>query len=73
MVIDADRLALARSCIRPLPEDDPRQRQPDIAKARKLLGWAPSTPLKEGLVRTIAYFEDLLRDEGVRSMVVSEA
>src|SRR6201995_4015553 len=58
---------------RPLPADDPRQRQPDIAKARQVLGWTPKTPLKEGLVRTIAYFEDLLREEGVRSMVVSEA
>src|SRR6201994_4854795 len=58
---------------RPLPADDPRQRQPDIAKARQLLGWTPRTPLKEGLIRTIAYFEDLLREEGVRSMVVSEA
>jgi UDP-glucuronate decarboxylase len=58
---------------RPLPADDPRQRQPDIAKARQLLGWTPRTPLKEGLIRTIAYFEDLLREEGVRSMVISEA
>ena len=58
---------------RPLPADDPRQRQPDIAKARQLLGWTPRTPLKEGLIRTIAYFEDLLREEGVRNMVVGEA
>src|SRR5262249_24547999 len=50
---------------RPLPADDPRQRQPDITKARKLLDWAPRTPLKEGLVRTIAYFEELLKDGGV--------
>ena len=54
---------------RPLPADDPRQRQPDIAKARQLLGWTPRTPLKEGLVRTIAYFESLLQEEGVRAMV----
>jgi UDP-glucuronate decarboxylase len=54
---------------RPLPADDPRQRQPDITKARKLLGWAPQTPLKEGLVRTIAYFENLLKEEGVRAVV----
>jgi UDP-glucuronate decarboxylase len=54
---------------RPLPADDPRQRQPDIAKARKLLDWAPRTPLKEGLVRTIAYFEELLKEEGVRAVV----
>jgi UDP-glucuronate decarboxylase len=45
----------------PLPEDDPRQRQPDITKARELLGWTPTIKLREGLRRTIAYFEDLLR------------
>jgi UDP-glucuronate decarboxylase len=54
---------------RPLPADDPRQRQPDITKARKLLDWAPRTPLKEGLVRTIAYFDQLLKEEGVRAVV----
>ncbi len=43
---------------RPLPQDDPRQRQPDIAKARSLLGWEPRVPLEEGLGRTIAYFRD---------------
>jgi UDP-glucuronate decarboxylase len=41
---------------RPLPADDPRQRKPDIALARKVLGWAPSIQLEEGLRRTIAYF-----------------
>ena len=41
---------------RPLPQDDPRQRQPDITRARKLLGWEPTVPLKEGLKRTIEYF-----------------
>jgi dTDP-glucose 4,6-dehydratase len=40
----------------PLPEDDPRQRQPDIAKAREVLGWEPRVPLEEGLVRTVEYF-----------------
>ncbi len=44
----------------PLPPDDPRQRQPDIGRARKLLGWAPSIPLADGLDRTIAYFRTLL-------------
>ena len=53
----------------PLPQDDPRQRQPDIAKARHVLGWTPRTPLKEGLVRTIAYFEALLQEDGVRATV----
>jgi UDP-glucuronate decarboxylase len=41
---------------RPLPEDDPRQRQPDISRANDLLGWRPKTPLRDGLARTIAYF-----------------
>jgi UDP-glucuronate decarboxylase len=41
----------------PLPQDDPRQRQPDIGLARKLLGWAPDVPLDTGLERTIAYFK----------------
>jgi dTDP-glucose 4,6-dehydratase len=41
---------------RPLPEDDPRQRQPDITKARQDLGWEPVVPLEEGLRRTIAWF-----------------
>ena len=41
---------------RPLPKDDPRQRRPDIALAKKLLSWAPSIPLEHGLKKTIAYF-----------------
>jgi UDP-glucuronate decarboxylase len=57
---------------RPLPADDPRQRQPDIAMARKVLDWTPRTPLKEGLVRTIAYFDELLKDEGVRTAIGGE-
>ncbi len=46
----------------PLPQDDPRQRKPDITLAREKLGWEPTIALKEGLVRTIAYFDQLLRD-----------
>ena len=42
---------------RPLPSDDPKQRQPDITLARKLLKWEPAVPLEEGLKRTIAYFK----------------
>jgi UDP-glucuronate decarboxylase len=45
---------------RPLPQDDPKQRQPDISKAQELLGWEPAVPLAEGLTKTIAYFEGLL-------------
>ena len=45
---------------RPLPTDDPMQRQPDITLARSKLGWEPTVQLDEGLRRTIAYFEELL-------------
>jgi UDP-glucuronate decarboxylase len=46
---------------RPLPQDDPRQRQPNITSALKILDWRPTTVLKDGLLRTIAYFEEVLR------------
>lgn len=42
----------------PLPQDDPKQRQPDISKARRVLGWEPKVPLDEGLRETIAYFRN---------------
>lgn len=45
---------------RPLPQDDPMQRCPDITKARETLGWAPRVQLEQGLARTIDYFERLL-------------
>ncbi len=44
----------------PLPQDDPRQRRPDITRAKELLDWQPTVPVREGLARTIAYFRDLL-------------
>ncbi len=44
----------------PLPEDDPRQRQPDISLAKSTLGWEPIVPLEEGLRNTVAYFKQLL-------------
>ena len=44
----------------PLPSDDPRQRKPDISKAMAVLGWEPKTQLREGLVKTIAYFDNAL-------------
>ena len=44
----------------PLPQDDPRQRQPDITRAREQLGWDVSVQLRDGLVKTIAYFRELL-------------
>jgi dTDP-glucose 4,6-dehydratase len=45
---------------KPLPEDDPRQRRPDLTRARKLLNWQPRTSLDAGLTRTIAYFRERL-------------
>ena len=45
---------------RPLPQDDPRQRKPDIAQAKEKLGWEPTVPLREGLQHTIAYFDTML-------------
>mgnify|MGYP001587669072 CR=1 FL=1 len=45
---------------RPLPVDDPKTRQPDISKARRILGWEPRVPLEAGLERTIDYFRALL-------------
>ncbi len=47
----------------PLPEDDPKQRQPDITKARTLLGWEPVVPLDEGLAHTVEYFRGKLETE----------
>jgi UDP-glucuronate decarboxylase len=64
----------ARSKIvrRPLPENDPRQRQPDIALAKKNLSWEPRTQLKEGLAHTVAYFEKLLSDGTMRDGLTDE-
>ena len=46
----------SRIVFRPLPQDDPKQRRPDITRARKWLRWEPKVPLSEGLKSTIAYF-----------------
>jgi UDP-glucuronate decarboxylase len=56
---------------KPLPQDDPRQRLPDIARARRELRWEPGTPLEGGLARTITYFKDLLRDTRVRDQLLA--
>ena len=48
---------------KPLPGDDPKQRQPDIARAREKLGWEPKVPVQDGLTRTVAYFRELLAEE----------
>ena len=47
----------------PIPQDDPRQRQPDITKAREVLGWEPAVPVRQGLERTVAYFREFLGAE----------
>ncbi len=58
---------------RPLPQDDPRQRSPDITQAQQVLGWKPQTNLKEGLKRTIAYFDELLRDDEIRPLIKQQS
>ena len=59
------RLVGSRSRIvyRPLPVDDPKQRRPDISRARTLLRWEPTVGLEEGLTKTVAYFESKLAAE----------
>jgi UDP-glucuronate decarboxylase len=51
----------------PLPEDDPKQRQPNISKAQEALGWRPRIPLQDGLKTTIEYFENLMNSEVARA------
>lgn len=47
---------------KPLPQDDPKQRKPNIEKAQQTLGWQPGIPLRDGLLMTIPYFEQLIRE-----------
>lgn len=67
------RLTGSRSRIvrRPIPKDDPRRRRPDIALARRLLGWSPKVSLEEGVEATVRYFRDLLGDEVARPRSLS--
>jgi UDP-glucuronate decarboxylase len=60
-VIDLTGSRSAIVC-KPLPADDPRRRRPDITLAGQRLGWKPTVPLKDGLKKTIAYFESVLRE-----------
>ena len=48
---------------KPLPTDDPKQRQPDIRLAKEAMGWEPTITLEQGIKPTIAYFEQLLRSK----------
>jgi UDP-glucuronate decarboxylase len=54
---------------KPLPQDDPRQRRPDISQAQELLDWRPTVMLNEGLKTTIAYFDGLLSSAGKETLV----
>jgi UDP-glucuronate decarboxylase len=58
--------------MRPLPSDDPRQRNPDIRKAREVLGWTPKVPLEEGLRKTIGYFSNLLAEQAAESQIAAQ-
>ena len=57
---------------RPRPEDDPKQRRPDISRAQDLLDWKPRTMLKDGLTSTIAHFDRLLSDKKLRAQLIME-
>ncbi len=52
----------SRLVFEPLPADDPKQRKPDITLAKEKLGWEPTVPLREGLAKTIEYFDTLLKN-----------
>ena len=56
---------------RPLPQDDPKVRRPDITRARTTLGWEPKVPVREGIARTIAYFRTLLESGRIESRVLT--
>ena len=63
--------AKSKICFEPLPSDDPRQRQPDISLAKSILKWEPKVELREGLLKTIAYFESVVRNDGRRGAKAS--
>jgi UDP-glucuronate decarboxylase len=67
LILDLTR-SKSKIAHRALPQDDPKQRRPDIGQAQDLLGWSPKVPLREGLTRTISYFEQLLEEVGVDRM-----
>jgi UDP-glucuronate decarboxylase len=56
----------------PLPQDDPKQRQPDISRAQTLLGWNPTVPLREGLQKTVAYFKERVQSDKDKAVSAAE-
>jgi UDP-glucuronate decarboxylase len=60
----------SRIVFKPLPQDDPRQRKPDITLAKRVLDWQPTVKLEEGLIRTIDYFRKVVED-GISSTTTS--
>ena len=67
IALTGSRSAITR---RPLPVDDPVQRCPDVTQAKTHLAWQPTTDLKAGLARTIAYFDRLLSEPGGAGSIV---
>ena len=63
MILGENRVVKSSSKLayKPLPQDDPTQRKPDISLAQKELNWEPTIPLEEGLKRTIDYFKEILK------------
>ncbi len=57
----------SRVVFKPLPQDDPTQRRPDLGRAKKILGWEPTTAIQDGLVKTVEYFDSLLSMAGNKS------
>jgi UDP-glucuronate decarboxylase len=58
---------------RPLPQDDPRQRRPDITLAKSKLDWEPKINLRDGMLKTIAYFDNQLKSDRVQDVIVKPA
>ncbi|MGC8660169.1 MAG: UDP-glucuronic acid decarboxylase family protein [Desulfomonilaceae bacterium] len=63
-ILQLIKTAKSKIVYKPLPKDDPTRRKPDISLAKKALGWAPKTPLEDGLRATISYFE---RELGIKN------
>ncbi len=63
----------SRIAYRPLPQDDPKQRQPDITLAKSTLGWEPKVKLRDGLTKTIAYFDAQLKSRRIQDVITLPA